>query len=340
MLSIVEYDRRQALARARASYPALRSFSPVSFAAVNFPTQVTQEAELRRYADIMYETIDRDHWLRQVRWSPGEENAILSLRGEVEALTGHLFERPVQPLMCLFPPLAMLRLVEATAAMRGRKLRIVEIGPGSGFFGAYCLLQGHRYLGIDNTQALYLWQHRLFRWIARDSLEDFALADAPPAAFPDARATLVPWWHFAEMYRGSGVKADIVVCDAAMGEMDPFASRYIIRLAKEMLEESDVGLFVYQNLGEQRQSDLATIRQRFQVRGYQEIRCGPVQTQAASARSPVDWLRGLSAGAPPLGSVGGKPSGAMRPAAEFLAIDPALMMESYAFFDYLQLDRG
>jgi hypothetical protein len=107
-----------------------------------------------------------------------------------------------------------------------------------------------------------------------------------------------------------------------------------------MLEESDVGLFVYQNLGEQRQSDLATIRQRFQVRGYQEIPCGPVQTQAASARSPVDWLRGLSAGAPPLGSVGGKSSGAMRPASEFLAIEPALMMESYAFFDYLQLDRG
>lgn len=340
MLSIAEYDRRQALARVRASYPALRSFAPVSFAAVNFPTQVTQEAELRRYADIMYETIDREHWLRQVRWSPAEEKAILALRGEVEALTGHLFERPVQPLMCLFPPLAMLRLVEAAAAMRGRRLRVVEIGPGSGFFGAYCLLQGHRYLGIDNTQALYLWQHRLFRWIARDSLEDFALADTPPAAYPESRAALVPWWHFAEMYRSNGLKADIVVCDAAMGEMDPFASRYIIRLSKEMLEQSDVGLFVYQNLGEQRQSDLAAIRQRFQARGYTEIPCGPVQVQAASGHSPVDWLRGLSSGAPPLGSAGGKPPEAMRPAAEFLRIDPGMAMESYAFFDYLQLERG
>lgn len=340
MLSIAEYDRRQALARVQASYPALRSFSPVSFAAVNFPTQVTQEAELRRYADIMYETIDREHWLRKLRWSADEEKAILALRAEVEALTAHLFQRPVQPLMCLFPPLAMLRLVEAASAMRGRKLRILEIGPGSGFFGAYCLLQGHRYLGIDNTQALYLWQHRLFRWITRDSLTDFALADAPPPAYPESRAALVPWWHFAEMHRGNGVKVDMVVCDAAMGEMDPFASRYILRLAKEMLEDSDLGLFIYQNLGEQRQSDLATMRQRFQVRGYQEIACGPVQVQAASKRSPLDWLRRLSAGAPPLGHGAGAASGPMRPAAEFLRIDPAQMMESYAFFDYLQLDRG
>lgn len=340
MLSIDEYDRRQAHARLRVSYPALRSFAPVSFAAVNFPTQVTQEAELRRYADIMYETIDRDLWLRRVRWSPSEEKAILALRSEVEALTGHLFGRPVQPLMCLFPAMAMVRLVEAAAALRGRRLRIVEIGPGSGFFGAYCLLHGHRYVGIDNTQALYLWQHRLFRWISRDSLQDFALADAPPTAFPDSRAALVPWWHFAEMYRGQGFQADIVVCDAAMGEMDPFASRYIIRLAKEILQASDVGLFVYQNLGEQRQSDLAAIQQRFQARGYRAIPCGPVQVQAASPGSPVDWLQNLSKGAPPLGLADTTMNSAMRPAAEFLAIDPALMMESYSFFDYLQLDRG
>jgi len=338
VLAIEEYDRLQAAARARATYPAIRSFAPAAFSQVNFPTQVTQEPELRRYADIMYEVVDRDHWLNRLQWSPAEQELIATLRGEIEALTARLYQRPVQPLMCLFPPLPILRLIEALAAHRGRRLRIVEVGPGSGYLGAYCLLRGHRYVGIDNTQALYLWQHRLFRWLARGDLVDYAFADTPPAIFPPGRAGLVPWWHFAELFRTAPFQADILVCDAAMGEMDPFAARYLIHLAKLMLGESDLGLFLYQNLGEERLSNREQMRQRFQAHGYAGFACGPVQVQAAAHTSPQDLLRTLVDGAPPI-VTGGRPE-PMLPAAAFLPIDPDRMMESYAFFDFLRLDLG
>lgn len=336
VLSIAEYDRRQAAARLGASYPAIRSFSPATFAQVNFPTQVTQEPELRRYADIMYETIDRSAWLDTMLWSPAEQQVIVALGREIEALTAKLFDRPVQPLMCLFPPLAILRLVEAVAEHRGRRLRIVEVGPGAGYLGGYCLLRGHRYMGIDNTQALYLWQHRLFRWLARGDLAEHALSDRPPREFPAARASLMPWWHFAEAFRGP-LKADLIICDAAMGEMDPFAARYLIHLANQMLDGSDVGLFLFQNLGEERLSNRAFIDRRFNAHGFQRLACGPVQV-AASKASPVDLLARLGKGAPPIGLAKG--NAGMLPAAKFLKIDSTRIMESYAFFDYLRLDLG
>jgi hypothetical protein len=185
---------------------------------------------------------------------------------------------------------------------------------------------------------LYLWQHRLFRWIARGDLTDYAVSDTPPAAFPPGRAALIPWWHFAELFRSTPIKADVVVCDAAMGEMDPFAARYLIHLAKLVLEDSDVGLFLYQNLGEERLNSRDWIRHRFQAHGYAPFACGPVHVQAASQSSPHDLLGGLAKGPPPIKAQGDTSS--PLPAASFLKIDPDRLMESYAFFDFLRLDLG
>jgi hypothetical protein len=338
VLTVEEYDRRQAAARVRATYPAIRSFAPAAFAQVNFPTQVAREEELRRYADIMYEIADREHWLNRLEWSAAEQGLILALRAEIEALTARLYGRPVQPLMCLFPPLPILRLVEAAAAHRGRRLRIVEVGPGSGFLGAYCLLRGHRYVGTDNTQALYLWQHRLFRWLARGDLADYAFSDTPPAAIPPARAALVPWWHFAELYRHPPLKVDVLVCDAAIGEMDPFAARYLIHLAKMMLQDSDLGLFVYQNLGEERLNTRGAIQRLFEGHGYKAFACGSLHVHSASRSVADDLLYGLSSGPPPVDAGGN--AAVLLPAAKFLKVDPDRLMESYAFFDFLRLDLG
>src|SRR5471032_551318 len=110
-LSIEEYDRRDAAARISASYPALRSFAPSTFANVNFQARVSSEAELPRYADIMYELADRNYWFNQMRWSEDEQRYMIALRDEIQNLTGALFDKPIQPLMCLFPPLPIVRTI-------------------------------------------------------------------------------------------------------------------------------------------------------------------------------------------------------------------------------------
>src|SRR5437868_6161809 len=125
-LSIALYDRRENEARVRASYPALRAFAPVAFAQVNFPTRVAHEAELRRYVDIMYEVLSREEWLNTKLYSRGEAQAIRQLSAQIETLTGALFGKPVQPLMCLFASFPLLRMVEHLAAAVGRRLTIFE----------------------------------------------------------------------------------------------------------------------------------------------------------------------------------------------------------------------
>jgi len=319
MLSIDEYDRAEASARRRASYPAIRAFHPAAFAMVNFPARVTDESELIRYSDIMYELADRDAWYRKMLYSLDEQRLILDLSATIEALTRDLFGKAVQPFMCLFPPIPLLRAVEALAG--GRRMTVLEIGPGSGYLGAYLLMRGYKYAATDNTQALYLWQHRLFGRLA-PGLVDHATDTAPISLA--APATLIPWWRFAEMHT-SPLPVDLIVCEAAMGEMDIFGVNYIIRLAALMLRDSPLGAFLFRNIGEWRVNTLSYVESRFAAAGFiREERDGVTM----HSLRPLNIQRALQ----PRG--GTKDS---RTAEQFLPLAVDKLLPSYAFFDFLKL---
>ncbi len=151
-LSIAAYDAAEAVARLEASYPALRGFAPAAFSQVSFPACVSDERELRRYADIMYEFLPQRPYLEAVICSHEEAALIVKVADDIKSVTVSCFGESVQPMMGLFPPFALIRVVEALAAGVGR-LTILEIGPGSGYFGAYALRRGHRYLAMDNCQS-------------------------------------------------------------------------------------------------------------------------------------------------------------------------------------------
>ena len=155
--------------------------------------------------------------------------------------------------MCLFPPIAILRAVEAIAGARGRRLKIFEIGPGSGYLGAYLINAGHSYASMDITQALYLWQNRLFASIAADGQEWVCDEGA------GANCIHVPWWQFARYHEALPIAADIVVCDGAMGEMDTLGLFYNLRIARAMVDASDCAAFMFRRIGEPRVNQLATV---------------------------------------------------------------------------------
>src|SRR5262249_52615625 len=114
-LSIADYDAKEREARVTATYPALRCFVPVVFNIVNFPWPVAEERELIRYSDVLQETLSRKDHLEERTYSEPEAEAILKLVGQIRGLTGKLYGRTIQPLMCLFPPIPLLRAVEAVA---------------------------------------------------------------------------------------------------------------------------------------------------------------------------------------------------------------------------------
>lgn len=332
VLSIETYDEREACARKLMSYPALRCFSPISFANVNFPLRVIEHAELRRYSDIMHEIAPRAHWLGIEKFSVEEQNLMIKMQNEIWSLTDYLFQKPVLPFMCLFAPLPIVRTIEALRAVANKKrLTVLEVGPGSGFLAAYLLQKGHKYIGIEITQALYLWQHRLLRWLTNGDLREYALEDEAPSQNPVEQTTNVPWWYYSEMYGNPPFDVDVVVCDAAIGEMDHFAAQYVIRISKSFLKNSSIGVFLYQNIGEPRNYGLPEVEYLFtEANGYTQTKAGPVSIWSAGESAVGEYLRELTECAPPLG----EHETGLRTAREFLNLDRSLMLESYEFFDY------
>ena len=321
VLSIGTYDQAEAKAIIRACYPAIRAFRPAAFTMANFPTRISDERELVRYADIMCEIANRNHWYREVRYSAKEAELISQLASRIEELTAGMGHR-IRPFMCLFPPIPVLRAVEALAS--GRKLRILEIGPGSGHLGAYLIRSGHAYIATDNAQALYLWQNRLFRSLAGAAFIESASGDrAEGPDFAKPQVVHVPWWDFAEWYRDPP-SFDLVVCDAAMGEMDVLAANYIIRLAAEMLRRSTVGAFLFRHIGECRLNTLPYIESRFQSARFMRTEGDGVTLHCLSPLKLPEKLVPVGGGIELL------------TASSFLPIDSDKLLESYSFFDFIR----
>jgi hypothetical protein len=328
-LSVEEYDRNETAARIGASYPAIRAFSPVAFAQVNFPARVSDERELRRYADIMYELLPRQEWLETKRYSEREVEEIRRLVQQIQTVTASLFGRSVQPLMCLFPPIPIVRAVEAIAHSRRRRLRVLEIGPGSAHLGAYLLNLGHQYFAMENCQALYLWQNRFLVNLV-DEFSEWAMATDRGKTL--ARCVHIPWWHFATFHEALPISADIVICDAAMGEMDTFALYYILRLSEQIVSSSDCGSFIFQNLGEERVNQRARVDAIFQQLGFKLRQVEGVSIYCA--RGNVDGVLRDATRLPPLGSAN---ANALSAPSDFLSIDRSQLLESYGFFDFIKL---
>ena len=325
-LSIADYDAKERSARISASYPALRCFSAIAFAQVSFPTRVEDERELIRYADVMQETLSRREHLEERTYSEAEAEAIVKLSGQIRALTGNLYGRTVQPMMCLFPPLPILRAVEAIAKARGRRLRIFEIGPGAGYLGAYLINAGHSYASMDITQALYLWQNRLFASIEKDSQEWVHDEGAT------AKCIHVPWWQFAHYHEALPIKADVVICDAALGEMETLGLFYNLLIARAMIDGSDCAAFMFQHPGEERVNTLATVEYRLGLSGLIGRRIGGVSIYSLPGRLDDVFARDAT-DLPQLG-----PDGGRRYAPKsFLPFQESELLESYAFFKYLGL---
>ena len=337
VLRIETYNQREAEARVRASYPALRAFSPSGFNEAGFPSRITDEAELMRYADIMYETRSRTEWLTTKRYSPPEAAMMQQLSIQIENLTRRLFQKPVQPLMCLFAPIDLMRIVTHLAASVARPLTVMEIGPGSGHLSAYLLNAGHRVIAVDICQSLYLWQNRLFGDYALDEWASEEIA-AFPRRSSNAQIVHIPWWHFARFHEGIPVAADIVICDAALGEMEHFGFRYVVEVAKNITKQSPIGCFLYQNLGEERFQTRLFAEQYAATRGFRLQHVGGVSVLIGSDEFPMDAIAGLSE-PPAIGKEAlGNPA-VMRSPQEFRSIDATKRLESYAFFDFIGLGQ-
>lgn len=269
-MDIIDYDARETAAMQRLSAEHIRAFSPVTFLQIGIPTRVDVERSLLRCMDSLHERDRTLDYHTVMEYSADEAALIETINDTVVDLCIRLFGRPVRPWMGPVVATHLFRAVDALSKVARRPLRVLEIGCGSGYLGALLSLAGHNYLGTDVTQAYYLWQNRLLASLNKDRFVEGAVQDGMDyvANFEVAH---MPWWHFAELYRGNLPEFDVIVCDHTLGELPYLTLRYVSYLAARALTKSPIGLLLFDRPGEHAQNTQATIDHTFSTVGLKKI---------------------------------------------------------------------
>lgn len=274
-LSVERYDAAEARAVAALSIPHLMAFRPAAFAQSGFPTRVTSEAELLRYADHNFEAEVPGLFKPKAVFQPigyrnafslDEKNLIAGIRDRVASLTETAFGRRVRPVTNLLVQVGPFRMVQQlAAAFRQPSLAMFEVGPGAGYLGAFLASTGHRYLSYDVTQSLYLWQNRLLEAIAGSKLVELAGNDDGPL---DGQVVHLPWWRYVSFLPGTAVRVDIVYSNSNLSEMTNLALRHVLHISRHMLADSKLGLFCFFSKGAPSQTPHAAIDEELRTFGY------------------------------------------------------------------------
>jgi len=199
------------------------AFAPVAFEAVGYPTRVTSDLELWRFADVMQdgrwgETMDALGGLR-----PREQDLVEHIQIMVHKLTTEM-GRGVTPTDALLRAVMVYRWIKEHYPCG----QVHEFGPGSGYVGALLLADGHYlYSSTEVTQAFALWQMILHTAIGRE------------------RNHYMPWWTWIR----SGVrnKAHVITANHMLNEMHPEALSFILVRSQMCLDRQ--GAFVVEEIG-------------------------------------------------------------------------------------------
>jgi len=223
MSNIVEkYNQAERAGRATVSNRAIESFSLDVFDATGYPCRIENESELWRYHDVMQEGRFKDN-LRLIGKYTDDEFVLITKTAK--QILG--FSERHLPIRNSGKHALTRSLYQYQLLMKNRPhdgpLRILEIGPGSGYLGLLLANDGHQYFAMDAAQAFYLYQKKL--WSAIYGADYFDSSES--TSRPDtAKVTHIPWWQFANLSRPIP-DVDVVTINHALAEMHPQAVKTI-----------------------------------------------------------------------------------------------------------------
>jgi hypothetical protein len=207
---VTSYNEKEQEALRQLPNRIIEAAQPAGFHHTNYPTRVSDERELWRYADVMHdrravkilEKLGGLTFHEFGLWAKAIEYAA--------ALTEELGHRIVPR----NAPLAALLSYRTIRAFYDNPI-VFEVGPGAGYLGKMLLLDGHSYRSTDVTQAFSIWQ----------------------AAF--LGTWQIPWWQWFDC-RKQYTPVHAIVVNHALCEMSENALRYLIVRAESMLMEAGV----------------------------------------------------------------------------------------------------
>ena len=245
MLNIVEkYNQAERAGRATVSNSAIESFSLELWNVLGFPFKVDSESELWRYHDSMQD---------------GRFNRNLRIIGNYSENEFELITKTAKQILSFSERKLPIRnsgkhaptrsLYQYQLLMKHRPydgpLRVLEIGPGSGYLGLLLANDGHQYFAMDAAQAFYLYQKKLWSDIFGSDYFDYSESSSRPDT---AKVTHIPWWQFANLSIPIP-DVDVVTINHALAEMHPNAVKTIFARLYSSWGDTDKKLVLAESLG-------------------------------------------------------------------------------------------
>jgi hypothetical protein len=235
-LSVSQYEIVEAAARRHVPNRIVTAFAPVTFERVGYPTRVTDDAELAKYADAMQEQRFEAVWQEKIKALSEQELGLLSEALAITAAyTRERLGQAILPRGSLLSSLNVFRAFEAVYGMASPKPAVLEIGPGSGYLGLLLVLGGYRYVGFEVTQAFYLYQSGLLQSVPGADFAELAKGRGPEAeqSLASRKVIHVPWWEVERI-----PQFDAVTCNAVLSEMHPMALHFLLKQARRAFEQN------------------------------------------------------------------------------------------------------
>jgi hypothetical protein len=341
-LTIETYNREESNAIAGAGYAQIAAFQTSTFNAFGFPTNASLATELLRYVDY-FAGMDALERLEPGRYFPAaglrsdftfDEVAMLTkISKGVGDLTERNMGRRLTPHFSHMGGMGHARMVHAIATAYNKdSASVFEVGPGAGYAGVILGLLGHKYSSYDITQGYYLWQSRLLsHFFAEEFLECCGEDNLELSSLP--RIAHMPWWVYMNLFKNCPLRADIILSNANLGEMNYWCLRYVLRICRIMFQDSPIGMIVYGNPGDSHHNSEDIIENELEIAGFVRVVGKSMNAFALADHLPArDLIERLEMEVPKIGDDGsGKTYGPL----DFLSFDGDDMHDEFDFFSFL-----
>ena len=245
MSNIVDrYNHAERAGRATVSNRAIESFSLEVFNTLGYPCRIDDESELWRYHDVMNEGGFNANLRMIESYSDHEFELITKTAKQILGFSERHLPIRNSGKHALTRSLHQYQLLMKHRPHDG-PLRILEIGPGSGYLGMLLANDGHQYFAMDAAQALYLYQKKLWSDIYGTDYFDYSESSSRPDT---AKITHIPWWQFANLSIPIP-NVDVVTINHALTEMHPQAVKTIFARLYSAWGDTDKKLVLAESWG-------------------------------------------------------------------------------------------
>ena len=246
-LSVAAYSKAEHAGRDHLPNRAIQASSKETFSRVGFPDSCSGDGGIWRFAETMHEGSHSWVWKKFLTGLTENEAAALSeLNFDILPKLSSRYHRSVQAGNSFLSPLLLARQVNAM--FPGKRLRILEIGSGSGYLSWYLARAGHTVITTDVAQGFYLFQNHLLRQGLGDAMVELATDDSSIADClndPEIRSIHLPWWKYYDLYRSEpSWFVDVILSEGNLCEMSAYGHRYAINLADRVLDRENAFSFL------------------------------------------------------------------------------------------------